>query len=139
MAGEIKRTKGGQFTKGQSGNPKGRATSASTQLRRQLADHGPAMVEKAVELALAGDPAALKLCLDRIAPPLKPSAAPISVDLPESGSLAGTARAILDATADGKVPGDLAAQLIGAVGTVAKVVELDELEERLAALEEADQ
>lgn len=62
------RANGGKFAPGKSGNPSGRPKSASVELRHQLADHGAEIVGKVIELALAGDPQALKMCLDRIAP-----------------------------------------------------------------------
>lgn len=127
----------GQFAPGRSGNPAGRPKSASTELRRQLAEHGPELVETAVQLALEGDPQALKICLDRIAPPLKPQPAPIHVDLDGADGLAGVSRRLVDEAAAGRVPADVASQLVGALGQVARIIEVDELEERLAALEEA--
>lgn len=134
---ELKRGKRGQFAPGQSGNPSGRPKKPTSELRRQLGEHGPALVEKTVQLALAGDTAALKLCLDRIAPPLKPSAERISVDIPEGANLSDAARALIGAAAAGQLPGDVAAQLVGAIGATAKVVEIDEITARLEALEAA--
>lgn len=126
----------GKFKKGKSGNPAGRPKgSVNTQLRKQLEPHTPALVERVVQAALAGDMAAMKLCLDRILPPLKASAQTINVDLPKDGSLSDTARAFVDAAARGDIPGDLAAQLIGAIGQTARVVEIDDLQRRLEALE----
>jgi hypothetical protein len=132
---EVKREKAGRYAPGTSGNPAGRPKQATTALKRQLAEHGSELVEKAVELALAGDTTALKICLDRISPALKPSAERIRVDVPTEGSLSDTARAFIHAAADGRLPGDLAAQLIVAVGATARVVEVDDLQRRLEALE----
>lgn len=139
MTTTVERTPSGQFAPGRSGNPAGRPKSASVELRRQLAEHGPALVSKAVELALAGDPQALRICLDRIAPPLKSTAAPVTVELPTDAGLAGTARAFVDAAAQGRLAPDIAATLVQAVSGLARVVEIDEIEKRLAALEEAAQ
>ncbi|RKD75785.1 DUF5681 domain-containing protein [Kushneria marisflavi] len=126
----------GRFKKGRSGNPAGRPKgSVNTQLRKQLEPHTPALVEKVVQAALAGDMAAMKLCLDRILPPLKASAQTINVDLPNDGSLSDTARAFVDAAARGDIPGDLAAQLVQAIGQTARVIEVDDLQRRLEALE----
>lgn len=63
-----------QFKPGQSGNPAGRpkgAKNRSTELRSLLEPHAPALVEKAVQMALEGDTVALKLCLDRIIPTMR--------------------------------------------------------------------
>jgi hypothetical protein len=60
-----------QFQAGQSGNPRGKPRGAKdkrTGLRALLQPHADALVKKAVDLALGGDTAALRLCLDRLAP-----------------------------------------------------------------------
>ncbi len=51
--------------------PKG-STDKRTELRELLLPHAPALIDKAVELALGGHIAALKLCLDRIIPSMRP-------------------------------------------------------------------
>src|ERR1700732_1627842 len=63
---------GGRSKKGQSGNPAGRrvgcrnkTTLAAAAL---LAGEAEALTRKAVELALGGDPTALRLCIERILP-----------------------------------------------------------------------
>jgi len=95
------------------------------------------LTRKAIELAKEGDVTALRLCLDRIAPAPKSSAQPVTIDLPENGSLTDTARAIVEAAASGEIPADLAAQLVSAVASVAKVEEITELKGRLEGLERA--
>ena len=64
--------RGRPFRKGQSGNPRGRrygsrnrATLAAAAL---LDGEAEALTRKAVELALEGDPMALRLCIERILP-----------------------------------------------------------------------
>jgi len=62
----------GGFRKGQSGNPAGRRpgsrNKATETAELLLAGEVEALTRKAVELALGGDAAALRLCLDRIIP-----------------------------------------------------------------------
>ena len=63
-----------KFEKGKSGNPKGKPKGAKdkrTELRALLEPHAPALIQKAVDMALAGDTVALKLCLDRIIPSMR--------------------------------------------------------------------
>lgn len=71
----TKRTDKGQFAKGHSGNesgkPKGARNKATMAALELLNGESEALSRKAIEMALAGDTAALRLCLDRIAPPIK--------------------------------------------------------------------
>src|ERR1700745_4171276 len=79
MAEELlnppRRVRGQPFEKGRSGNPGGRrpgsrnrATLAAAVL---LEGESEALTRKAVELALDGDPVALRLCIERILPPCR--------------------------------------------------------------------
>ncbi len=129
------RTKRGTFKKGTSGNPTGRPKSESTMLRERLATHGELVVDAIIKAALNGDIQAAKIILERLCPPLKPSAVPVTIALPEDAGIAGTARAIIEHAAQGKIAPDVAGQLVQAVASLARVVEIDELERRLAALE----
>ena len=69
------RVRGRPFEKGRSGNPLGRrvgcrnkTTIAAAAL---LAGEAEALTRKAVELALGGDPTAMRLCIERILPPCR--------------------------------------------------------------------
>ena len=129
------RTPAGRFAPGQSGNPKGRASSESKGLRAKLATDGEAVLSVVLEAAKAGDLAACKLVLDRVCPALKPTAAPVYIPLPPQAGIAGTARAFIDAAARGDLPADIAAQMVTAVASLARIVEIDDLGKRLDALE----
>lgn len=62
------------FKKGQSGNPTGRPKGSKdkrTAYRELLEPHAPALIEKAVSMALEGDTTAMKICLDRLLPTVK--------------------------------------------------------------------
>src|SRR5260370_9515628 len=69
------RVRGRPFEKGRSGNPAGRRTGsrnkATLAAAALLAGASEALTSKAVELALAGNPTALRLCLARILPPCR--------------------------------------------------------------------
>jgi hypothetical protein len=95
------------------------------------------LTRKIIELAKAGDMQALKVCVDRLCPPMKAQAAPVQVDIPETDSISDIAKYLIKAAANGQLPPDVAAQLVSAVGTLARVVEVDELKERMEALEAA--
>ena len=127
-----------KFERGQSGNPQGRRAGSTNQRTRglfaTLDPQGPALVAKVVDLALAGDITALKLCLDRLLPALKPCELPVTLpDLPES--LTDQGKAILQAMADAQVTPSQAAALLQALGTQARIEEVDHLRARVEALE----
>jgi len=78
------RGRGRPFEKGRSGNPAGRqpgsrnkTTLAAATL---LAGEAETLTRKAVEMALAGDPTAMRLCMERVLPPCRERT--ISVALP---------------------------------------------------------
>lgn len=79
---------------------------------------------------------ALRLCLDRIAPPRKDM--PVSFALPKMTSAkdaAGAAGAVLQAVSVGDLTPNEAAQIMGLVDSLRRTLELTELEARVAALE----
>lgn len=122
---------------GQSGNPKGRPPGQSdiTKLRASIAEHVPGIVDRLVSAAKDGDVQAARLLIERVLPPVRPVEQPQPMDLPE-GDLTAKGQAILDATARGDLAPSQAAALIGAVGTLARVAEVDELARRVKALED---
>ena len=91
---------------------------------------------QAVTMALGGDATALRLCLERIAPPRKDVA--VTFDLPrmetarDAGKAAG---AVLGAVADGDLTPTEGAHIMALVETYRRTLETTELEARLAALE----
>lgn len=94
------------------------------------------LTAKAVELALAGDMTAMRLCLDRIAPARKD--APISFALPPIKSAADTvaaSSALLDAVAAGDVTPDEAGRVMALLTSHKALVEAGDLEQRIEALE----
>jgi len=95
-----------------------------------------ALTQKAIELALAGDGPALRLCLDRIAPPRKD--APISITLPPVRSIEDAVDAsatLLAAVAAGDVTPDEAGRVMALLTGHRQIIETGELERRIAALE----
>lgn len=131
-----------QFKKGQSGNVAGKPKGAKdkrTELRELLRPHAPALLEKAVNMAMEGDPQALRLCLDRICPAIKSvsESAPIEINL--SGTPSEQSQAVLMAAAQGKISIDDAGQLLSGIAAHVRIIEATELEQRLQKLEQAQQ
>jgi Family of unknown function (DUF5681) len=124
------------FKKGQSGNPKGRPRGIINQakLRTSIAKDIPEILVALTNAAKSGDVAACKLLLDRVLPALKPEDAPVR--LPLGQDLAQDGKAILSALGAAQITPDQAAKLLQGLGAFARVLEIDELERRIAALEE---
>lgn len=125
------------FKQGQSGNPDGRPPGIRdkrTALRELLLPHAEALVSKAVEQALAGDASALRICIDRIIPAAKPRDEFVQLPALE-GSLADNAKAVVTALSAGDLSPDEASTILGAFATQARIVEVTEIEKRVAALE----
>lgn len=129
-----------RFKPGQSGNPAGRpkgALNATTRAVQALLDgDAEEIARKAIELAKAGDGPVLRAVLDRIAPARKDNA--ISLDLPPVETAAdakAASSAVLAAVAAGDItPGE--GQSVMALLTAHRaIVETQELEARIAALE----
>ena len=128
-----------QWQPGQTGNPKGRPPGQSeiTRLRASLAGDVPEILAGLVLAAKAGDVQAARLILERILPPVKPIEQGVALQLPEGGTLTAKASAVLSAAAAGDLAPGQAAQLIAALGTLAKISEVDELAARIEKLEAA--
>jgi len=122
---------------GQSGNPGGRKPGSGKidKLRAALAKELPEVLEALVAQAKAGDTGAIKLILERTVPALRPVDAVAPLNLPVDGGLADQGRAVLAALAVGQLPVNQATGILQGLGNLAKLVELDELDKRVAALE----
>lgn len=122
---------------GQSGNPRGRrpGTGEVAKLRAGIAARVPELLASLLDKALAGDTSAARLLLERVVAPLKAEEVPAPVDLPEDGTLAAKGHAVLAAAAGGQLAPMQAAALLSSLGTLARLIETDELAARVAALE----
>ena len=121
---------------GQSGNPKGRPPGVGevSKLRAALAVDVPDILQTVVTAAKNGDTQAARLILERVLPALKAVEPMRPLSLPD-GSLTDQGRAVLASVAAGELAPGQGAALLGAIGTLARVSEIDELAARVAALE----
>lgn len=127
-----------KFKKGTSGNPAGKPPGAKdkrTELRALLQPHAAALLQKAVDMALEGDPTALRLCMDRICPTLKATTEPVVSALPTTGTLSEQAAAIYRAATSGEITPEDAATMMQLVQAQVKIIEQTEIEKRLSELE----
>jgi len=122
---------------GQSGNPAGRkpGTGEVAKLRAKLAGDVPEILRALVLAAKGGDVQAARLILERILPPVKAIEQAVMLQMPADGTLTAKAAAVLSAAAAGDIAPTQAAQLITALGSLAKITEIDELAARITALE----
>lgn len=113
-----------------------RREEAAEQVRKLLDPHKPALINRAVELALAGDPACLRLCLERISPLPRPEAEKVFVPgLAQAPTLQAKATAIMGAVASGHISAEAGDRLMKLLDTYAKAIVADDHEKRLALLE----
>lgn len=127
----------GKFAPGNPGRPQGAKHKVTKAVEELLQGEADGLTRKAIELALDGDTTALRLCLERIAPPRKD--APVAFDLPKmenASEAASAAAAIVGAVAEGNLTPLEGASVMGLVENYRRVLETTELEQRLTALEE---
>ena len=136
MSRNSGRNTDGTFAPGNPGKPKGarhKATQASLAL---LDGEAEALTRMAVERALEGDVAALRLCLERITPARRDM--PVKFDLRPMKNAADAAIAagdVLEAVSQGELTPDEALKVMGLVDTYRRTLETSDLEARLENLE----
>jgi len=123
---------------GQSGNPKGKPPGSGElqRLRASIAADVPDILQGLTTAAKGGDVQAARLLLERVFPTIKPVEQAQELALPEGGTLTAQGRAVLSAVAGGELAPGQGAQLLAAIGSLARVTEIDEMEARLTKLEE---
>lgn len=128
----------GTFARGNrmGGKPQGSRHKTTLAIEALLQGEHEKLTRKAVDMALAGDTVAMRLCLDRIAPPRKD--APVSFELPPIKSAAdalSASTAVLAAVADGEITPDEAGRVMALLTAHKALVETGDLEARIAVLE----
>ena len=133
--------RGRPFPKGSSGNPSGKPKGARNHATRVVLDlldgEAEAITRRAITKALEGDSAALRLCLERLAPPAKDR--PISFAAPPLATpddMVKIMAALVTAMGNAEITPCEAAAVAGIVEIYRKAVETVEIERRLTALEE---
>jgi uncharacterized protein DUF5681 len=128
------------FEKGVSGNPNGRPKGSrnkiSLAIECLLDGEADTITRKAIELAKSGDIAAIRLCMDRFAPPRKDRH--IQFELPKMEKACDAAHgcaAIVVATSAGELTPSEAAELLKIVESYARALQASDFEERLERLE----
>jgi hypothetical protein len=130
--------RGKAFAPGNPGKPHGARHRVTRAVEALMEGEHEKLTRIAIDKALDGDTAALRLCLDRIAPPRRD--VPISIDLPPVRSAAEAAEAsasVLASVAKGDVTPDEAGRVMALLASHKSIVAASDLEQRIAALEEA--
>lgn len=121
---------------GNRGKPKGAKHRSTQVVEALLQGEAQKLTRRAVEVAMTGDTAALRLCLERLSPPRKAEGP--CIELPEleaATTPAAQADAVIRAAARGVLSVDAARALCDAIASAMKIREIDEIERRLSALE----
>ncbi len=128
------------FEKGESGNPAGRPRGSRNRtallMENLLSYEAEAIGRKAVEMAIKGDMAAIRLCMDRLAPPRKEE--PIAFELPpleKPADSVAAAATLVAAVAEGELTPSEAAKLAKVIEVYVRAIETKIFDERLASLE----
>ena len=126
----------GGWQRGVSGNPAGRKPGSGriAKLRAEIADEMPAIIATLIVAAKGGDVQAAKVLLSRSIAELRPVETPAPFRLP-AGTLSEKADAVLAAIGSGDLAPAQGSQLIGALAAAAKVIEVDDVLRRIAAME----
>jgi len=133
------RNTAGQFSAGNSGRPRGSRNKATLAIESLLEGQAEALAQAAITKALQGDSVALRLCMDRIAPPPKDAA--VTFSMPTMSNALDAAEAagnVLRAVSEGELTPLEATRVIGLIDSYRRTLELTEIEERLRALEAAN-
>lgn len=129
-------TRGRPFESGNPGRPKGARHKVTIAVEALLQGEHEKLTRVAIDKALEGDMVALRLCLERIAPPRKD--APVSISLPSVRTAADAVEAsatVLDALTSGEVTPEEAGRVMTLLTAHKALVETCDLERRIEVLE----
>jgi hypothetical protein len=127
----------GKFRPGNPGRPKGARHKTTLAIEALLEGQAEKLTEKAIQMALAGDVTAMRLCLDRLAPP--PKDRPIQIGMPRLAGLQDmtiATAAVVDAVTSGTITPSEGEAIVRLIDTHRRAVELIDFEARLTRLEQ---
>ena len=129
----------GRALPGSSLNPAGKAKgtlSRAGRIRAALADDVPEILAAVVQRARDGDLQAARIILDRVVPPMRAEAAPVSLaGLDGDVPLTERATLVFKAATAGEISVEAASTLITALTGLSRLQEADDLIARVARLE----
>lgn len=126
----------GTFGRGNAGRPKGARNRKTIAIETLLEGQAEALTQVAIEKALEGDSVALRLCMDRIAPPPKDNPVRFSLKSMHSAVDASNAAAsVITAVSEGELTPIEGTRVMVLIDSYRRVLELTDIETRLDALE----
>lgn len=131
-------TRGRPFEKGNPGRPRGARHKSTVLAEKLMADDVEGVVKAVIDAARTGDMAAARIVLDRLVPVRK--GRPVEIELPEvktAADVLAAMAAVLDHVAEGEITPDEGATVAGILEVKRRTLETVDLEERIAALENA--
>ena len=133
--------RGRPFAKGPSNRPPGRR--AGSRNKKTLAaavlleGEAEGLTRRAVELAFAGDPTAMRLCIERILPPCRERMVRFPLPPIESAAdIAPPTKAVTSALAAGIITPGEAGTIAAVVDTFVRAIETSDFERRLKIVED---
>lgn len=127
----------GTFGHGNAGRPKGARNRKTVAIEALLEGQAEALTQVAIEKALEGDSVALRLCMDRIAPPPKDNPVCFALKAMQGTLDASEAAAsVLAAVSEGELTPIEGTRVMGLIDSYRRALELTEIEQRLKALED---
>ena len=119
------------------GRPTGSRNKATIAMEALLDGEGDAIVRKAIELAIAGNETALRLCVDRLISPRRERVVRLKLpsDITTSKGVSSALTAVLKAVAQGEVTPGEAVQIASVLEINLKATQPQDVESRLSELE----
>ena len=130
------RNTAGQFSAGNSGRPRGSRNRVTLAIDSLLEGQSDALTQTAISKALEGDSIALRLCMDRIAPPMKDK--PVVFPLPRMHGAMDASEAagsVLSAVSEGTLTPIEGTRVMGLIDSYRRTLELTDIEQRIQLLE----
>src|SRR5260370_21924570 len=137
----LGRVRGGPLEGGRSGNRAGRRTGSRNKRTEAaaalLAGESETLTRKAVELALGGDPTAMRLCIERVLPACRERTVNFALPPIESAAdIAAAMKAVTSALADGAITPGEAATIAAGGGPFVRAIEAGGFDRRLQLMKD---
>ena len=119
-------------------NPAGRppGSTAQTILLKRMLENADGIVDMLISRAMEGDTNSASLILSRIMPSIKAQSQRVAFDFDHTAPVSQQVEQVIAAIADGSVPADIGRQIVDAISSLSSIRANEELEARIAALEE---